>query len=574
MKEIITLDIGSHSIKLLGLKKTSRGPFLSHLAIKKIPKGIDQEDVRAISSILKLLMEDEGIKSKKIKLTLSSPGIQLRRMVMPSIPKNELTEAIKWEMKAYLPYPPEEATFRYHIIDQFTQDKAKKLDLLIVSCPSEIIEKILKISSDAGLEVEHLEVEAFSLWNALIFFEETKIGETLALLDFGAKKINLFIFKDGIIQFAREFTPGSDDLTRAIMEEIPSKEDLHLQFEAAERIKEEIGIPLDSPSIKEEIGPIDPSKLLFIIRPILERWISEINLSIEYYRTQFYGEHIDRMLICGGGSNLKNISSYLQRELRIPVKHFNPLSEILYDPKNVDSNLIEQMGSTFSTSFGASLSKPKEIDFLSPKLYFWERFPLDKIVSIGIPLITILIYILMIWQTETKLAKFERDQKDRMEKLKKLESMVFQFRQLKEKEEKIKRDLSILPSSIGKPIHYEEILIKISEMIPPNVSLTSLEITSETKNPKFELKSSKLKEAKSPDDEKRILYLSGLAFGNDIQVLSAISKVIEGLEQLPRFKNVKLLSTNENKSYNKFSAQFEIICDILPPMEPLQDKVP
>jgi len=44
MSELIGLDIGSHSIKLAGLRMTSKGPFLTHLSIKEIPYGPERED--------------------------------------------------------------------------------------------------------------------------------------------------------------------------------------------------------------------------------------------------------------------------------------------------------------------------------------------------------------------------------------------------------------------------------------------------------------------------------------------------------------------------------------------------
>jgi Tfp pilus assembly PilM family ATPase len=38
MQKIIGLDIGFHSIKLVGLKMTSKGAFLTHIGIKEIPR--------------------------------------------------------------------------------------------------------------------------------------------------------------------------------------------------------------------------------------------------------------------------------------------------------------------------------------------------------------------------------------------------------------------------------------------------------------------------------------------------------------------------------------------------------
>ena len=60
---------------------------------------------------------------------------------------------------------------------------------------------------------------------------------------------------------------------------------------------------------------------------MLERLAAEIGRSLDYYRSQFNEERIDRILLTGGGANLKNIVSYLANELRLPVEHFNPLEK-------------------------------------------------------------------------------------------------------------------------------------------------------------------------------------------------------------------------------------------------------
>ncbi len=57
MAETIGLDIGSHSIKLVGLKMTSKGPFLTCMGMKEIPPNSDKEDVNTFSEILKALVQ-------------------------------------------------------------------------------------------------------------------------------------------------------------------------------------------------------------------------------------------------------------------------------------------------------------------------------------------------------------------------------------------------------------------------------------------------------------------------------------------------------------------------------------
>src|SRR4030067_2573975 len=250
---------------------------------------------------------------------------------MPSIPKKELIKALPWEIKSYLPFPVETARIQFHILGEFIEDEVKKLDLLTVACPNDLIQRTISIIEGAGLQVSHLDVSAFALWNMLMPFGRLKIGETMALIDLGAEKMSLYLFKDEYLQFSREMTPAGNDLTRAMMDGIPFEKDPHLLYEKAERMKEEVGILSGSQKETELDEKIDLSKISFLMRPVLERWAGEIGRSLDYYRNQFYGEKIDRIILTGGGAHLKNFASYLQGELRLPVELFNPLKETLYD---------------------------------------------------------------------------------------------------------------------------------------------------------------------------------------------------------------------------------------------------
>ena len=114
MAETIGLDIGSHSIKVVGLEMTSKGPFLAHAGIKEIPYGEQREDPAFVSEAIKALFREIGLKPGKVNLTVSDPSIHIRRITLPSMPKSELREAVRWEMKSHLPFPVESAQIDYH----------------------------------------------------------------------------------------------------------------------------------------------------------------------------------------------------------------------------------------------------------------------------------------------------------------------------------------------------------------------------------------------------------------------------------------------------------------------------
>jgi type IV pilus assembly protein PilM len=632
MSETIGLDIGSHSIKLVGLKMTSKGPFLTCLGMKEIPTGKDKEDVNAISEILKALLREVGLKTKKVRLTVSGSGVHIKRISIPSLPKAELKEAVRWEVKAYLPFPVETAKIDFHILDEYIEDninpstpqpeglgllrvdperrlphpkgrslgaveRVKKLDLIAVACPNSLIDRTLSIARGAGLQPVHLDVSPFAFWNALLVWDQLKKEETVALIDLGSEKTGIHLFKDGILQFSREVTPAGADITRAIMEGFGPEEEPNL-YESAERIKRDLGIPAESHHETIVDEPIDLSKMAFLIRPVLEKLASEIGRSLDYYKTQFNVERIDRLLLTGGGANLKNISSYLEGELRLPIEHFNPIREILFDPfdgaqaplrvnpepparaqtegkapdfrpgsrrvdsKKIDGQLIDQMGSMFTIAFGVALSEPKRIEFLPAGEPFLTKVRAGKWIPVLAPLATLLTFLCIIWHMNGQVAILQKERDEKMAKVTRLETLRSKLILLKEKQERLKQELSLFPSSMIVSVPYREVLREVSDIAPDNVALTLLSVQSKAKSLKKEPQTSKLQEGESQKDEGMGLHLSGLAFGNDVHSLTALALIIERLERSPLFKNVKLVSAGENKLYNQLAAEFKIVCDI------------
>jgi len=625
MTETIGLDIGSHSIKLVGLKMTPKGPFLTRIGMKEIPPGRDKEDVNIISETLKALFKEVGLKTKQVRLAVSGSGVHIQRISIPSLPKGELKEAVRWEIKDHLPFPVETAQIDFHILNEYVEDNVKRLDLMVVACPKHLIDRTLSIAEGAGLQPIHLDVAPFALWNILSAWDRIKKEETVALIDLGSEKTGIYLFKDGILQFSREVTPAGADLTRAIMEGIGSAGEAELIYERAEKIKQEMGIPSEPyqealRQAQDDLRPFDKlraqddlqqaknttlSKISFLIRPVLERLAAEIGRSLEYYRNLFNVERIDRVLVTGGGANLKNIVSYLASELRLPVEHFNPFKSpqppfanppfsplykrggggiskggrggILFDSRKIDLQMLDQMGSVFTIAVGMALPEPKRIELLPAEEPFLSKVKIVKLIPVLAPLITFFIFLATIWYTNGQVTALQKELNLKMAKVGSLDTLQAKLKVLKEKDLQIKQKLSQFPSSMIVSVPYRDILRGVGHILPDNVTLTILSVQSKGKPLRKGSPSSKPQEGEFQKDEGRELYITGVAFGSDVRCLTAFAQIIERLERSPLFKNVKLVSANENKLYTQAGAGFEIVCDINldnPPSPPINPPHP
>jgi len=578
LQTTIGLDIGSHSIKLIGLKMTSKGPFLTHIGIKEIPHPENQKDVGYLSEVLKAFLREVGIKPGKVSLTVSGSGVNIQRIRVPFMPKAELKEAVRWEIKGHLPFPVETAQIDFYILGEVIEEKVKKLDLMVVACPRHLIEQTLSIAQKVGFQPVHLDVGPFALWNAFLAWGHAKENEEVALIDLGADKTGIHFFKSGILQFSREVTPAGADITRAIMEGIGPGEEPDLLYEKAEGIKPEVEVPLEGPYEKTvddlrqvldrsvsgqpedflrqaQDESINLSRITFHVRPVFERMAAEIGRSLDYYRHEFNVDRIDRVLLTGGGAHLKNFSSYLGNELRLPVEHFNPLKGMLFDSKKIDVHILDQIGSQFTIAAGIALPQPKRIELLPAKEPIITKARILRSIPVLAPLVTLITFSWIIWNISAQMATVKREHDAKVARVANIETLQAKLNLLKEKERKAKEELSLFPSSVLISVPCEEILREISRIMPDNVTLTVLSV--QTKGTKAN--PTKVEPRTVGNWE---LHITGITFGSDIHCLTALAQVIEGLEKCPLFKNAKLLSADENKLYNRPGAGFKIVCDI------------
>jgi type IV pilus assembly protein PilM len=544
MSEIIGLDIGSHSIKLVGLKMTSKGPVLTHAGIKKIPHVKNKEDINHVSETIKNLYKEIGLKPGKVNLTVSGSGVFVRKITIPSMPKDELKEAVRWEIKDYLPFPIESAEGDFYILNEFIENNIRKLNILVVACPKSIVERTIAIAEGAGLRPVHLDIIPFAIWNAMLISNKLPEKEVIAVIDLGNEKTGIHIFKDKVLQFTRDIAPAGDDITKAIMEGIVSQEEKWVIYEKAEKIKQETNI----------LSKTSPT--LFFVRPVLEKLVAEITRSLDYFKNLFNIEKIDRILITGGGSNLTDIASYLSDELHLSVEHFAPFKKILSDSKKIDSqiaNLLEPMSAIFTVATGVALPEAKRIELLPPKPSYWEKVRLEILIPVSASVVTIIIFSLLFYNMNGQLSVLKKEHDEKMEKLKELDELQKKIVFLKDKENRMKQELSIFPSSFINRVKFHEVIDSVGRAIPDNVTLTVLSVQGGTNILKDE--SRKINGTKE-------VHIKGLAFGTDMQSLTSIAQIIDSLDSYPLFRNARLVTASENKLYNQPATEFEIVCDI------------
>jgi type IV pilus assembly protein PilM len=544
-KEILGLDIGSHSIKAVGMRMTSKGPLLTYSETKRIPPD-GKEDPDLIARTLRTLWSEGGLKETNISLAVSGEGVLVRRITLPSMPAKELQEAVRWEMKGGLSYSIEAARVEFRVLKEFVQEGVNRLDLIAAACPVDLIQRTVSMVQEAGLKLVRLTVIPQALCNVLRLSRRIDREGIVAVADLGARKTGIYLFEDGVLQFSREATPGGADITQAILEGMGLDSDPGPGFEKAEEIKMELGILTDTKTPER-------SKISFLMRPVLERLTAEIGRSFDYFQNQFHAGTIDRLLLAGGGANLKNISTYLADGLRLPVEIFHPLEENIPEKMLAGTQSSNPVSPFYSIAVGAALPDRKGIEFLSGKKGILSDLPAEKLGFVLAPVVVLLVMLAIVWNLNGQITAAGKEHGMKISQVKSLDTLQAKLLLLKGKEQQMKQELSQDLFRDSKSVSYAEVLRRLSHLMPGNVTLKILALEP-IPNPAEGLQ--------SPDGNR--LLLEGFAAGQDLQCLTGVAQLIDHLEHSTHFRNSKLISAEQTKWHHQLGVNFEIACDIVP----------
>jgi len=527
-KSSIGLDIGSHSIKLVELRHTVKGVFLTNSAVKELPleAGGREKGEGVIGETIKALFDEENIKTRKVTIGVSGPQVGLRRISLPVMPKKELKEAVKWEAGKFVSFSPEEVIVDFQLLGEIVEEGARKLDLMVAAVEREFIENQLAIIKEADLKPVGVGTIPHALRHSMQTIPGAEKGVT-ALIDIGAVKTSINIVKDNRLEFSREITTAGNAFTKAI-EEVGTLEGAALDFAGAEKIKKEYGIPQEE-DIEGAKGHLPLQKISFAMRPVLERMLTEINRSFEFHKNRLEEEKVERIFISGGGSSLKGLKEYLAGQLGTKVELLSP---------------FEDMASSLVAATGLALGKAKAINLLPEELRLIPRVLLQRYAPAALACLVFFVLLGMYLKTDGTLTEYNKRLTSKKAALAGLQSTGKRLFQLEETKKRLAREKALFPKAALEQPPWGEILKAISRIVPGKTTLTGLSLRTE--------------------ETAKKLYLKGVSFGGDAEVMGSIVEIMEGLEKSLFFKDVRLSSSAANSEYSQQGASFEIRCEIGP----------
>lgn len=349
--EAFGLDLSDLSLKVIKLKKKRDFFSLASFGEEEIPSGviaegkIKNEDSLA-KTIKKAFLEAKGekIRTKYAVISLPEEEAFLQVIQVPKMSEEELKKAVRFEAENYIPLPLNEAYFDFQVVPPFV-DHLDHLDILVAALPKKAVDPYVSAIKKAGLIPLILEIESLAIARAVV-----KNGVSpfpILLIDLGATRTSFIIFAGFSLRFTSSIPVSSIKFTEAIAK------NLNIGLEEAEKLKVEYGLA--------EREQKEGKEVFEALIPALTDLMEQLKTHLRYYQTHSLHEHlangrgVEKIILCGGGANLKGLDSFISRELKLPVEIGNPWINILGErPKEVP-RLPYQESMGYTTALGLAL---------------------------------------------------------------------------------------------------------------------------------------------------------------------------------------------------------------------------
>jgi type IV pilus assembly protein PilM len=318
---MVGLDIGSKTIKIVELTKEGDAWRLKASGVigyqgASPEKMTDATELTALATVIKKLHKEAGIGSKEVCIALPETQVFTRTIKFPPLTDQEIDSAVKWEAEQYIPIPIAEAIIQHQVIERKDTSSPPEVIVLLVAAPKSLVEPYTRVAQAAGLTVVGVETEMIALSRSL-----APQGQTVMLVDFGARSTDIAIVKNTQLHFTRTIPTAGEAFTRAVAQS------LGVELSQAEEYKRAYG--LSGSQLEGKVrGALDP-----IFRVVVE----EMKKAIHFYQSEEKGEAPKSVVLSGGTAGLPEGLSLLSKMMGVEVVIGNPFAKVAVEAEAAKS---------------------------------------------------------------------------------------------------------------------------------------------------------------------------------------------------------------------------------------------
>lgn len=342
-KDLIGIDIGSSSVKMVHLKEVKGTFHLAGLGLAMLPAEaiVDNAimDSSSIVEVVKNLVESQKVKTKNVATSISGHSVIIRKIQLPIMTEEEMEASIQWEAEQYIPFEISEVNLDFQILGPDAND-ASLMNVILVAAKKEFVGDYVALFKECGLNLQVMDIDCFAVENVYEVNYGSGANDIVALIDMGASSMNVNILRGGMSVFTRDIQVGGN----AYNEELQKR--LGLNNEDAEKVK-----------LGGESADVSSDAVLQIIEDATENLTQEVQRSIDFFSATSADEKVQRVFITGGVSRVPAVRTSLEHRLGVDVHILDPWRQVNANSKEFDPEYLQTMGPIYAVAVGLAMRR-------------------------------------------------------------------------------------------------------------------------------------------------------------------------------------------------------------------------
>ncbi|WP_429884409.1 type IV pilus biogenesis protein PilM [Geoalkalibacter halelectricus] len=342
-KDIVGIDIGSSSVKLVQLKEVKGGFQLQNMGLMPLPPEaiVDHSimDPTVVQDTIRNLVESLKVKTKNVATSISGHSVIIRKITLPIMAEEELESSIQWEAEQYIPFDINDVNIDFQILGPDAKDPSQ-MNVMLVAAKKDFVNDHVAVFTDIGMNPVVMDIACFAVENMFEASYGNSPEEIVALINIGAGGMNVNILKAGESAFTRDIQVGGN----MIDEELQKR--LGVSGEDAERLK-----------LGGQVEDVDASEVAAVIADAAESLAQEVQRSLDFFSATSADEKVQKVYLAGGVSRAAEVVEALEERLGIPVEVINPFAGIVVDDKEFDPEYVRALGPLMSVAAGLAMRR-------------------------------------------------------------------------------------------------------------------------------------------------------------------------------------------------------------------------
>ena len=317
---LLGLDISSTSVKLLELSRQGDRYRVESYGVEPLPQNAVVEkninDVEGVGEAIKKLVARAKPQTKQAAVAVAGSAVITKVIEMDTaLTDDERESQIRLEADQYIPYPMEEVSIDFEVIEPLESNPAR-CTVLLAASRNENIELRVDALEIGGLVAKIVDVEAYAMERAFgLIGDSISSGPegTVAILDIGATMMTLNVVNDGKIIYNREQLFGGKQLTEEIQRRYG------LSVEEAGLAKKQGGLPDDYDSE--------------VLQPFKEAVVQQVSRSLQFFFAAGQFNDVDYILLAGGTASIPDLDRLIQQKIGTQTLVANPFADMALSSK-------------------------------------------------------------------------------------------------------------------------------------------------------------------------------------------------------------------------------------------------